>query len=76
MLVDTVVVVDLVVGRNDGGIKRVRMYEYAVPKSSDASADEMAMETILRSAVVLSSSDDSPADTRSRPIDNRSSSLV
>lgn len=38
-------------GRRDGGVRRVKMYEYAVPKSFDNRADETAMEMTRRSAV-------------------------
>lgn len=43
-------------GRRDGGVRRVRMYEYAVLKSSDDRADETAREMTRRSAVMAASS--------------------
>lgn len=54
-----------------------------MPKSSDARADETAMEIIRRSAMTIDpcslssdSLDKRPAVTKFLPIDNKSSSLV
>ena len=54
-LVEGVVVIVGVdfVGRNDGGVNLVRMYEYAVPKSLDDRADDIDDEIILLSAVIF-----------------------
>lgn len=39
------------------GARRVKMYEYAVPKSSDARAEDIAREMMRRSPVTASSAD-------------------